>query len=103
MANILLPLLLAWYLVFASMVFYRLLTGDIATRGLLCELGAGAVSPERVQMLVATMVALSSYVTLTLSTDDPTTLPTPPVWVIALLGGSQSLYLAGKWFRRPGA
>ena len=103
MASILLVLFVAWFLVLASMVFYRLLTGDIATRGLLCELGEGAVSPERVQMLIGTMVALGYYVTLTLSTDDPTTLPTPPVWVIALLGGSQSLYLAGKWLRRPGA
>ena len=103
MASILLLLLLAWFLVLASMVFYRLLTGDIATRGLLCELGGGAVSPERVQMLVGTMVALSYYVTVTLSTDNLTTLPTLPVWVIALLGGSQSLYLAGKWLSRPGA
>lgn len=103
MASLLLLLLLGWFLVLASMVFYRLLTGDIATRGLLCELGGDAVSPERVQMLVGTMVALSYYVTLTLSTDDPTTLPSPPVWVVALFGGSQSLYLAGKWVRRPGA
>ena len=103
MTNLLLLLLLAWFLALASVVFYRLLTGDIAIRGLLCELGGDAVSPERVQMLIGTMVALSYYVTLALSTDDPTTLPTPPVWVIALLGGSQTLYLAGKWVRRPGA
>ena len=103
MVSILLFFLLAWFLVLASIVFYRLLTGDIVTRGLLCELDKSAVSPERVQMLVGTLVALSYIVTLTLSTDDLTTLPTPPLWVIALLGGSQSLYLAGKWYRRLGA
>ncbi len=55
MASILLLFLLAWFLALTSMVFYRLLTGNIATRGLLCDLGEGTVSPERVQMLVGTI------------------------------------------------
>ncbi len=37
MVSILLALMLAWFLILASMVFYRLITGRIQTRGLLNE------------------------------------------------------------------
>ena len=102
MAEILLNLMFAWFAALAAIVFYRLINGQIRTTGLLNQTLNGPRSPERVQLMIGSTMALGYYLTLSLSSDPSTGMPEPPIWVLAMVGGSQSVYLLGKWFRRPG-
>ncbi len=82
--------------VLAATVAVRLLTGGIATRGLLqgrTRHGETRVSPTRVQMLLATLSAAAWYLSQVAATG---TLPDPPTWMLALLGGSHGIYLGAK-------
>ncbi len=78
-ADFLLALVLVWLLAVASIVFFRLLTGNISTRGLIRPTAEGPVSPERIQLLVGTFAAVGYSVALALSAEDQTTPPHPPM------------------------
>jgi len=65
-------------------------------------------SPERVQLLVFTLAAAFSYLTQVLNNAHPGTLPPVPDSWLAVLGGSNLVYLGGKaysrlWPASPGA
>jgi len=98
-------LIVAWLAGVAALIGYRLLSGDIRTDGLLGENGGGGSTPERVQMLIATLIAVGGYAIMVLdaraeATQALTALPEPPTSLIVIFGGSQALYLAGKLSRK---
>ena len=86
---------------FALVVAFQLLTGRINLRKMLSEKdGSERYSPVRVQLLVLTLSGLAFYsLKLADSTDmDGATLPQLPGELVAVLGGSNLLYLAGKYY-----
>ncbi len=81
----------------ALIVVYQLLTGQINTARLLEDKGkTPQLSPERVQLLMVTLVGALFY--LTQAVSHPSQFPTLPRELLALLGGSNLLYLGGKAF-----
>lgn len=81
---------------FAALIVYQLLTGGIKTQGLLSEktkAGIGAVSPGRVQLLLATfamaMYVLSEVIRFKKFPDIDSK------WLL-ILAGSHSIFLSGK-------
>ncbi len=90
----------AVYGVLFAMVFMRLLRGEIRTSGMLSSDRNGAPSPERVQLLIASLFAMAAYGFDTLSQFQTVRaearLPEPSTWLVAALGGSNALYLVSK-------
>jgi hypothetical protein len=80
-------------------ILYRLLTGGIGMSGLLMAAdkeGKVSFSPARAQMLMATVLTALYYLIQVINATDSTTLPPLPVTLVAVVGGSQLIYLAGK-------
>jgi hypothetical protein len=80
-------------------VIYRLLTGGIGMSGLLMAAdkdGKLSFSPARAQMLMATLITALYYLIQVITTTDSTTLPPLPLTLVAVVGGSHAIYLAGK-------
>ncbi|HZR03170.1 MAG TPA: hypothetical protein VFA81_08380 [Burkholderiales bacterium] len=85
----------------AACIFFQLTTGRINTTSLFYGRysdGTQYFSPERVQLLLATLVGAAYYFGLVLSQDSLTQLPPVPTQLLELLGGSHALYLGGKAF-----
>jgi hypothetical protein len=75
-----------------GIVFVQLLTGQIHSRGLLMRKeGDRSFSPERVQLLLATLATGFHYLSQVLK--DPTHLPEVPQSWLLLFGGSHALYI----------
>jgi hypothetical protein len=53
-----------------------------------------SLSPARIQLLMVTVLTAMHYLLSTI--HDPSHLPTVPLNLVAVLGGSQSLYLGAK-------
>ena len=91
---------------FAAVIGWRLLDGTIVTRGLLSTEPDGSVDPERTQMILVTMFALGGFLLSVLHglarTAQPITMPTVPTELLAVLTGSQGVYLSGKLTRSAG-
>jgi len=88
----------------AALLFYRLCTGRLQTRGLLSASPASGIAPERVQALVVTVGTAASYAASALHSTAPTlsSLPDVPAFLVNATLASQVLYLAGKLVRtRP--
>jgi len=81
----------------AAIVAYRLLTRQINLHGLLKRKnGSGSLSPERVQLLLATMAFGGKYLSDVFQASNSDKLPDiDPQWLYAL-GGSSALYVLGK-------
>ncbi len=84
----------------AAVIFYKMLSGGINMDGLLCnKSGRGAewdasVSPERVQLLVFSLIAALVYVSEVVGSPDR--FPALPDALLLLLGASNFAYLGGK-------
>jgi hypothetical protein len=89
-----------FFSILLALVGYRLLAGGINTSGLLTDksrCGGGALSPERVQLLLVTL-AVAGYILSELPAMRETRRVAVAVPELAyLLGGSQSVYLARKF------
>ena len=86
----------------AGVIFVEMLVGGINTWHLLHGLrkdGTYYVSPERVQLLIATLAVGMTYLANAVATADSGKLPDVPKWWLAGLGSSQSIYLGGKAWR----
>ena len=89
----------------AAMVVYKLLTGKINIRGLLGD-GKSPVTVARLQSLIGTMTVAFMY--LQEFSKQPVDMPPVTTEMLAIFGGSQTLYLGGKatgllgWFGIPG-
>ena len=83
---------------FFAVLALKVLTGHINTSGLLMKKeGDRSFSPERVQLLLATLAAASQYLAQVLK-GHPTHLPDVPQNWILLLGGSHALYLGRRFY-----
>lgn len=98
--------LATWVAALAALVAFRVVTRRIRVAGLLSD-ARRRISPERVQMLIATLAVGVLYATTTLRAgafpETPPGMPaldSAPTLLVAALGGSQGLYLLGKLFRR---
>lgn len=95
--------ILIFLVALAATIVFQLMTGQINTDGLLrTKLGdaRGKLSPERVQLLVATLGAAMYYVLQVSTNPNSGTLPDVPQTWPAMLGGSNLLYLGGKAYSR---
>lgn len=104
--------LFVWVLVgvfaaFVVVVAARLLGPNGTFKGLLASPGGANADPERLQLLLTVLFGAGAYVYVVLqavaAADAPlTALPDIPDWLLPILVGSKSLYLAGKVVRtRP--
>jgi hypothetical protein len=85
-----------WFLLIGliSIVVYRILTGQINTKGMLTESnGSGKINPARLQLLAITVG--SAFLYLIQVAENPSKFPDPQVMLVAL-GGSNVVYLATK-------
>ena len=88
---------LAFLLVLFGIVVVQLLTGQISLTGLLMKKeGDRSFSPERVQLLLATLAAASQYLSQVLK--DPSQMPRVPNSWLLLYGGSHALYLGRRLY-----
>jgi hypothetical protein len=82
--------------VLAAIIAYRLLTGQINTRGLLRDkVGGRAISTGRLQLLVVTLLIMIYFVMEVLETKK---FPNMPQAFVLALGGSNLFYLGGKFY-----
>lgn len=87
----------------AAIVAFGLLAGSINTRYLFYgqrKNGQRYFSPERVQLLLITLWVALNYLLGVLNAPHVRTLPDVDRDTLALLGGSQLLYLGGKAYSR---
>ena len=84
-----------------AMVAVQILTGQMSTKGLLMKKeGDRSFSPERVQLLLATLAAAFEYLSQLLK--DPTHFPEVSQNWLLLFGGSHAFYLGRRFYlRRP--
>jgi len=83
----------------AAVVATGLLNGTVNTRYLLFGMrrdGTRYFSPERVQLLIATIVVAAMYFADAVQGAATGQLPDIPAGWLAMLGGSQAIYLGGK-------
>lgn len=80
----------------ALIVAYLLLTRKINLNGLLRDHHDGRLSPGRIQALVATIFGSASYLMSVLAHPAAESLPPVSNELLVIVGGSHSLYLAGK-------
>ncbi|HXY49392.1 MAG TPA: hypothetical protein VEI01_08075 [Terriglobales bacterium] len=77
-------------------VVYQMFTGQINLHGLLLHKdGSGRVSPERIQLLVATIAEIARFLGA-IGTTQNSVMPDINTGWLYLLGGSSSVYVMGK-------
>jgi hypothetical protein len=86
------------------LVAYRVLTGRITTRGLLCvDPAARQLTPTRIQLLLLTLAAAFSYMWLVargIASRTLVDMPPVPNELLLVVGSSNLGYLAGKSWTR---
>jgi len=80
----------------AAVVFVQILTRRINTGGLIKQKNQSKrVSPERIQLLLATIAASATYFSQVRSSTSGTLPDISPQWLY-VFGGSSGIYVAGK-------
>ena len=92
---------LAWFGLLALLIAIRILRRDIEVTGFLTQRANGeAIAPERALLMAVFPIVLAYYVYTAISGDYanamPPRLPDVPDYLLSLLTGTNSLYLAGK-------
>ncbi len=86
-------------------VAFKLLGGQINTRGLLEDKETGTFSPGRLQLLIVTLGGATFYFFEIVGVADTGTLPPVPAEFLLIIGGSNVGYLGGKiyskFFKKP--
>ena len=92
-----------WLITLIAIVLWRLLISADALSGLLKTKPNDGQLPERMQNLAIVMVVVAYYVAMTGklvgSGEAPHRMPELPDALLALVGGSQAIFLAGKTAR----
>ena len=96
----------SWLLGLALAIVYAMLSGSIQMSGLFTtDVDGDGIAdeyhPERVQLLLISLVGIGTYAFTTMSAAETskaalTTLPEIPDQLLMLLGASNSFYLTGK-------
>ncbi len=82
---------------FLLVTVWKLLSGEIVLDGLLDDKqGRSSFSPGRAQLLIFTLLVAGKYLLAVIQNPHRDSLPGLPVELVALLGGSQAVYLGGK-------
>ena len=81
-------------------VAFKLLAGQIKTRGLLADKKTGSFSPGRLQLLVATLGGAAFYFFNLVSATDTSALPPVPTELLLIVGASNAGYLSGKVYSK---
>ena len=84
-----------------ALVTFRILTGAIHTHGLFNDKSTGEFSPERVQLMVFTLVAAGYFLTGFGEMRETHRLAVDSKEVILLFGGSHGVYLFRKYRQPP--
>jgi hypothetical protein len=96
-ASIIRFVMAAWLILLATVIFYRLLTGSINTKGMLDDKGSGSgFSPARLQLMISTAVVALYYIGQALTSKNTGQFPTIPNEMLVILGGSHAFYLGSK-------
>ena len=86
-------------------ITFKLLSGQINTRGLLEDKETGTFSPGRLQLLIVTLGGATFYFFEIVGVADTGTLPLVPAELLLIIGGSNVGYLGGKiyskFFKKP--
>lgn len=87
--------------VFAVLALYRVLLSAVHGRGLLSADTGSQAEPERLGMVIATLVAAGAYAQQCLAVQAAPleSLPAPHYWILWAAGGGHASYLAGKMLR----
>jgi hypothetical protein len=93
-----------WLAALGGLIASLILNGSIRTNGLLATQLGGAPSPERIQLLVASLIGAGTYASSALSSTATETgmdaLPEVPEWLLTAMVGSQAVFLGSKLMRR---
>jgi cobalamin synthase len=83
---------------FAVVILWKVITGAISLEGLLDSFDGGkrSSSPARMQLLLFTLVAAGQYLVAVWKNPTAGALPAVPQQVLAMVAGSQVLYVGGK-------
>jgi hypothetical protein len=80
----------------SALLVYRALTGKLILSGLLLDKPhSNAISPERVQLLIATLAVSIMYLSRVIH-GDGTVMPNISTSTLAVFGGSSGIYAAVK-------
>ena len=88
--------LLGFLCLLAAVVLFQIATGKISMNGLITHKdGSFQVSPARIQLLLATLAASTTYFSQVAASTNGQLPDVNPQWLY-LMGGSSGLYVAGK-------
>lgn len=87
--------------VFTVLALYKVMLAGFNSRGMLSSGTASEAEPERMGMLIATLVAAGAYAQQCLGAQPELreALPAPHDWILWVAGGGQASFLAGKMLR----
>lgn len=86
---------------FSITIALKVLSGSIRTAGMMATVPNGQTDPERVLLMVATILGGGAYFAYGLREGIPTdTLPPIPEEFLTAMAGGNILYLSGKIFRK---
>jgi hypothetical protein len=95
--------LLAWFGLLTLLIAIRILRRDIDASGILTQRGAGQVLPERALHMAVFPAVIAYYLYTALHLDVTAvaegvrpSMPDVPEYLLTLLTGTNSLFLAGK-------
>ena len=89
--------LLGFLCALCFIVAFKILTRRINVAGLFSRKGgSGSTSPERIQLLMATIVMSAKYVTSVAQSKSSGALPDVDAQWLYVFGGSSAIYASGK-------
>ena len=84
----------------AGLVAFKLVRGDISTRGLLIDRRTGLVSSMQVQQLLVTIAVAGSFLAEIAGAETRRRFPSVSSEMLVLLGGSNGVLLLNRSFHR---
>src|SRR5271166_378789 len=88
--------LLGFLCLLAAVVLFKIVTRQVNLEGLITHKdGSDQVSPERIQLLLATIAASATYFAQVATNTNGKLPDISPQWLY-LFGGSSGIYVAGK-------
>jgi hypothetical protein len=92
--------LLGWFLIVGLLILYQVMTGAIATSGLVRHAGEESFGFHRLQLMGITLLFAAGYVVAALRQPPGLGMPDISTPLLAALLGSHAAYLGGKLLRQ---